>query len=97
MVRRGDDGALYQVACWLGSERPVSCSSGTSAPTGSTTRRRRLKIEIPFLPGARVELEHHRLGRYGVRRDEMWEVFDKTGDWGKLLAMFASIVEGAVK
>jgi hypothetical protein len=32
-----------------------------------------------------------------VRRDEMWEVFDKTGDWGKLLAMFASIVEGAVK
>jgi hypothetical protein len=45
----------------------------------------------------RVELEHHRLDRNGVRRDEMWEVFGKTGDWGKRLAMFASTAEGAVK
>ena len=51
----------------------------------------------------RVKLEHHRLdntprlGRYGVRREEMWEVFDKTGDWGRLVAMFASTAEGAAK
>jgi hypothetical protein len=34
----------------------------------------------------RVELEHRRLDRFGDRRDQMREVFDKTGDWGQLLA-----------
>jgi hypothetical protein len=36
----------------------------------------------------RVELEHRRLDRYGERRDEMRTIFDKTGDWGQLLAAF---------
>jgi len=59
------------------------------------------EIEIRFIPAGqgvtRVELEHRRLDRYGERRDEMREIFDKTGDWGRLLAMFASAAEGAVR
>jgi hypothetical protein len=26
---------------------------------------------------------------------QMWRVFDQEGDWGKLLAMFARVAEGA--
>jgi hypothetical protein len=40
----------------------------------------------------RVEFEHHRLDRYGDRRDEMRTIFDKTGDWDQLLAAFAQAV-----
>jgi hypothetical protein len=51
------------------------------------------EIEVRFVAegdaGTRVELEHRRLDRYGDRRDEMRTVFDKTGDWGRLLAAFA--------
>lgn len=43
----------------------------------------------------RVELEHRRLDRYGARRDEMRAIFDKEGDWGRLLAMFARVAEEA--
>jgi hypothetical protein len=43
----------------------------------------------------RVELEHRRLDRFGDRRDEMRTIFDKTGDWGQLLASFARTVESA--
>jgi uncharacterized protein YndB with AHSA1/START domain len=52
------------------------------------------EIEVRFLPdGAaktRVEFEHRKLDRYGDRRDEMRTIFDKTGDWGRLLAAFAA-------
>jgi hypothetical protein len=44
----------------------------------------------------RVELEHRRLDRYGAHRDKMRAIFDKEGDWGSLLAMFARIAEEAV-
>lgn len=51
------------------------------------------EIEVRYIAeGAsvtRVEFEHRRLDRYGERRDEMRTVFDKTGDWGRLLALFA--------
>src|SRR5215472_1207367 len=51
------------------------------------------EIEVRFIAeGAartRVEFEHRRLDRYGARRDEMRTIFDKTGDWGQLLAAFA--------
>jgi hypothetical protein len=51
------------------------------------------EIEVRFIPdgknGTRVELEHRRLDRYGARRDEMRTIFDKTGDWGRLLQTFA--------
>ena len=56
------------------------------------------EIEICFIPegqnATRVELEHRRLDRYGERRDQMRAVFDKEGDWGRLLAMFARAAEG---
>jgi uncharacterized protein YndB with AHSA1/START domain len=56
------------------------------------------EIEIVFVAeGAnrtRVELEHRRLDRYGARRDEMREIFDKGGDWGRVLGMFARVAEG---
>ena len=41
----------------------------------------------------RVELEHRHLDRFGARRDEMREIFDTTGDWGKFLEAFARAAE----
>jgi hypothetical protein len=38
----------------------------------------------------RVELEHRKLDRYGTRREEMRNIFNTEGDWGRLLAMFAA-------
>jgi len=53
------------------------------------------ELEIRFIAEGdrrtRVELEHRRLDRYGARRDEMREIFDKTGDWGRQLARFAEV------
>jgi uncharacterized protein YndB with AHSA1/START domain len=55
------------------------------------------EIEVRFIAlgttETRVELEHRRLERYGVRRDEMRRIFDREGDWGKLLEMFARATE----
>jgi uncharacterized protein YndB with AHSA1/START domain len=55
------------------------------------------EIEVRFIPegknATRVELEHRHLDRYGPRRDEMRTIFDTTGDWGRLLAMFARVAE----
>jgi uncharacterized protein YndB with AHSA1/START domain len=57
------------------------------------------EIEIRFIAVSdvetRVELEHRRLDRYGARRDEMRRIFDTEGDWGKLLAMLASVAEAS--
>jgi uncharacterized protein YndB with AHSA1/START domain len=57
------------------------------------------EIEIRFVieddNRTRVELEHRRLDRYGARRDEMRTVFDKSGDWGRLLARFAEVAADA--
>jgi uncharacterized protein YndB with AHSA1/START domain len=51
------------------------------------------ELEVRFIAegkdSTRVELEHRRLDQYGERRDEMRDIFDKGGDWGRLLAMFA--------
>jgi len=59
------------------------------------------EIEIRFIPNGegrtRVELEHRRLDRYGDRRDEMRTIFDKTGDWGRLLAGFAEVAATSAK
>lgn len=53
------------------------------------------ELEVRFLSEGeemtRVELEHRRLDRYGARRDEMRAIFDKGGDWGRVLAMFADV------
>lgn len=59
------------------------------------------EIEIRFIPDGegrtRVELKHRRLDRYGDRRDEMRTIFDKTGDWGRLLAGFAEVAATSAK
>jgi len=53
------------------------------------------EIELRFVPdgsdATRVELEHRRLDRYGARRDQMRRIFDKEGDWGRVLEGFARI------
>jgi uncharacterized protein YndB with AHSA1/START domain len=55
------------------------------------------EIEIRFTAEGdrqtRVDLEHRRLDRYGVHRDRMRAVFDKEGDWGRLLARMAEAAE----
>lgn len=57
------------------------------------------ELEIRFIAqgehATRIELEHRKLDRYGARADEMREIFDKSGDWGQLLALFARLAEGA--
>jgi uncharacterized protein YndB with AHSA1/START domain len=57
------------------------------------------ELEIRFIiegeNRTRVELEHRRLDRYGARRDEMRNIFDKSGDWGRLLARFAEVAADA--
>jgi hypothetical protein len=57
------------------------------------------ELEIHFIAAGqrstRVELEHRKLDRYDARRKEMREIFDKSGDWGQLLALFARLAEGA--
>jgi len=55
------------------------------------------EIEVRFIAegdgSTRVELEHRRLDRFGARREEMRNIFDKAGDWGQLLASFAQKAE----
>jgi len=97
---RGDDGSTCdwgRVLSWEPPSRLV-LSWDISAdwqpdPTLKT------EIEVRFIPdgkdSTRVELEHRHLDRYGPRRDEMRHIFDTEGDWGKLLALFARIAEGA--
>lgn len=56
------------------------------------------EIEVRFVAEkdrTRVELEHRHLDRFGARRDEMRRIFDKEGDWGKLLAQFARVAEAS--
>jgi hypothetical protein len=52
------------------------------------------ELEIRFIAQGKrltcVELEHRKLERYGARPDEMREIFDKTGNWGQLLALFCA-------
>lgn len=44
-----------------------------------------------------VEFEHRRLDRYGARSEEMRTIFDKTGDWGRLLAAFAETAASSAR
>jgi uncharacterized protein YndB with AHSA1/START domain len=59
------------------------------------------EIEVRFIAemdgSTRVELEHRRLDRFGDRREEMRTIFDKTGDWGQLLASFAQTAEASAR
>lgn len=55
------------------------------------------EIELRFIAQGnnttRVELEHRYLDRYGDRRDQMRDIFETGGDWGKVLQMFAKMAE----
>lgn len=57
------------------------------------------EIEILFVAeddgSTRVELEHRRLDRFGDRRAEMRDIFDRSGDWGQLLLAFALRAESS--
>ncbi len=57
------------------------------------------EIELRFTAdgknATRVELEHRRLDRFGARRDEMRRIFDKEGDWGRVLEMFGRAAAAA--
>ena len=60
---------------------PIRSGSDTEIEVLFTIARRELTDTRRF--------EHRRLDRYGDSRDEMRTIFDKTGDWGQLLASFA--------
>jgi uncharacterized protein YndB with AHSA1/START domain len=93
---RGDDGSTCdwgRVAAWEPCTRLVLLWQITADwrfdPSFET------ELELRFVATGkdttRVELEHRGLAAYGERAAEMREVFDKGGDWGRLLAGFAEI------
>jgi uncharacterized protein YndB with AHSA1/START domain len=93
---RGEDGATCQwgsVLAWEPSSRLVLSWDITADWQYDPDLK--TEIEVRFIvegdDATRVELGHRRLDRYGARRDEMREVFDKGGDWGRILGMFADV------
>jgi uncharacterized protein YndB with AHSA1/START domain len=98
---RGDDGSTCdwgRVLVWEPPSRLVlswDINADFQYTPGLNT-----EIEVRFIAegerATRVELEHRRLDRFGDRRDQMREIFDKSGDWGQLLLSFASAAEKAI-
>lgn len=93
---RGDDGSSCdwgRVLAWEPPNRLVL--SWDISADWQPDPNLKTEIEIKFVPegkdGTRVELEHRHLDRYGARRDEMRQIFDTSGDWGRLLQMFAKV------
>jgi uncharacterized protein YndB with AHSA1/START domain len=97
---RGDDGSTCdwgRVLAWEPPSRLVlswDINADFQYVPGLNT-----EIEIRFIAegqrDTRVELEHRYFDRFGDRRDQMREIFDKTGDWGQLLLSFAGAAENA--
>jgi uncharacterized protein YndB with AHSA1/START domain len=91
---RGDDGSTCQWGSVLAWEPPsrllLSWDINADWQYDPTLKT---EIEVLFTAESsnrtRVELEHRHLERYGVHRDRMRAVYDKEGDWGKLLEAFA--------
>jgi catechol 2,3-dioxygenase-like lactoylglutathione lyase family enzyme len=44
-----------------------------------------------------VDGVHRKLDRYGSRRDQMRQIFETEGDWGRLLAAFAQTAADSVR
>ena len=94
---RGDDGTTCDwgsVLAWEPPERLVLSWDITADWQYDPALK--TEVEVRFVAdgeGTRVELEHRRLDRFGARREEMRRIFDKEGDWGRLLAMFAGVAE----
>jgi uncharacterized protein YndB with AHSA1/START domain len=91
---RGEDGSTCQwgsVLAWEPHTRLVLSWDITADWVYDAELK--TEVEIRFVAegagATRVELEHRKLDRYGERRAQMREIFDKGGDWGKLLAQFA--------
>ena len=91
---RGDDGSTCQwgsVLAWEPHTRLLL--SWDISADWQYDPALKTEVELRFTAEGsdrtRVELEHRRLDRYGARRDEMRRIFDKDGDWGKFLELFA--------
>jgi uncharacterized protein YndB with AHSA1/START domain len=92
----GEDGSTCdwgQVLSWEPPFRLVlSWDIGADWKPDATLKT---EIELRFIPlgtdATRVELEHRHLDRYGDRRDQMRRIFDKEGDWGRLLQSFEEV------
>jgi uncharacterized protein YndB with AHSA1/START domain len=96
---RGEDGSTCDWGSVLGWEPPSRLLlSWDINADWQYDPELKTELEIRFIAQGkrvtRVELEHRKLDRYGARRDEMREIFDKSGDWGQLLAQFARLAEG---
>lgn len=99
---RGEDGTICQWGSVLAWEPPSRLMlSWDINADWQYDPALKTELEVRFSPegenATRVELEHRRLDRYGARRDEMRNIFDTTGDWGRLLQAFAqtAAAEGA--
>ncbi len=93
---RGDDGSACDWGRVLAWEPPARLVlSWDITADWQYDRTLQTEIELRFISdgtATRVELEHRRLDRYGVRRDQMHSIFgDEGGGWGKLLEMFARV------
>jgi uncharacterized protein YndB with AHSA1/START domain len=99
---RGDDGSTCdwgEVLSWEPPSRLVlSWDIDANWQYDATLKT---EIELRFIAqgknATRVELEHRHLDRYGDRRDQMREIFETGGDWGKLLQMFAKAAEQEIE
>jgi uncharacterized protein YndB with AHSA1/START domain len=97
---RGDDGSTFDwgtVLSWEPYSRLVL--SWDISADWQPDPDLKTEVEVLFIAvdknATRVELEHRKLDRYGVRRDEMHRIFDTEGDWGRLLQAFAACAAAA--
>ena len=96
---RGDDGSTCQwgsVLAWEPPSRLVLSWDINADWQYDPTLKTELEVRFNADGDHRthVELEHRHLDRFGARRDEMREIFDTTGDWGKFLELFARAAAG---
>ncbi len=96
---RGEDGSTCEWGTVLAWEPPARLVlSWDITADWQYDPELKTEIEVRFVAegdrSTRVELEHRRLDRFGARREEMRRVFDKEGDWGRLLEGFAAAAEG---
>lgn len=98
---RGDDGSTCdwgRVLAWEPPKRLVL--TWDISADWQFDPNLKTELEIRFVPegaaSTRVELVHRHLDRYGARRDEMRRIFDSSGDWGRLLQMFAGVAVAEV-
>jgi uncharacterized protein YndB with AHSA1/START domain len=93
---RGEDGSTCDWGSVLAWEPPARLVlSWDITADWQYDPKLKTEIEVCFVAEGksvtRVELEHRRLDRFGARRDEMRRIFDREGDWGRVLEMFARV------